>query len=96
MLAEARALGLIPPAAYALGWDHANCGQMCVRGGQRHWLRTMRHFPDRYADYEAREQGFRDRTGKDVAILKERRAGLTYPLTLAELRRREQQSDLAA
>lgn len=89
MLAEARSLGLTPPAAYDLGYDHANCGQLCVRGGQAHWLRTLRHFPDRYADYEAREQAFRDRTGKNVAILKERREGVTRPLTLAELRRRQ-------
>lgn len=96
MLAEARALGLSPPAAYSLGWEHANCGQLCVRGGQKHWLRTLRHYPDRYADYEIREQRFRRRTGKNVAILKERRAGTTYPLPLTELRRRAQQTGAAA
>lgn len=88
MLAEARAFGLTPPLAYELGFDHANCGQLCVRGGQKHWLRTLKYFPDRYAEYEAREQQFRDRTGKDVAILKETRQGVVYPLPLAELRRR--------
>jgi len=88
LLAEARALGLRPPRAYELGFDHANCGQLCVRGGQKHWLRTLEHFPDRFLDYEAREQRFRQRTGKNVAILKERRAGRTLPLPLAELRRR--------
>ena len=93
MLAEARALGLTPPAAYSLGWEHANCGQLCVRGGQQHWLRTLEHFPGRYADYEAREQRFRDRTGKNVAILKERRAGITHPLSLVDLRRRDQRVD---
>jgi hypothetical protein len=88
LLAEARALGLRPPRAYELGFDHANCGQLCVRGGQKHWLRTLEHFPDRFTDYEAREQHFRQRIGKNVAILKERRAGRTFPLPLAELRRR--------
>lgn len=88
MLAEARALGLTPPLAYELGFDHANCGQLCVRGGQKHWLRTLKYFPDRFAEYEDREQQFRDRTGKDVAILKETREGVVYPLPLAELRRR--------
>ncbi|WP_158892723.1 hypothetical protein [Amycolatopsis anabasis] len=87
MLAEARSLGLTPPLAYDLGYDHANCGQLCVRGGKKHWLRTLRFFPDRFADYEAREQRFRDRSGKNVAILTERRAGETIPLPLAELRR---------
>lgn len=88
LLAEARAAGLRPPRAYELGFDHANCGQLCVRGGQKHWLRTLEHFPDRFADYEIREQRFRQRTGKNVAILKERRADRTLPLPLAELRRR--------
>jgi hypothetical protein len=38
--------------------------------------------------HEVREQRFRKRRGKNVAILKERRAGRTFPLPLAELRRR--------
>lgn len=90
MLAEARALGLRPPRAYELGFEHANCGQLCVRGGQKHWLRTLEHFPDRFADYEEREQRFRRRIQKNVAILKQRRGGRTIPLPLAELRRRHQ------
>ncbi|MCK2240032.1 MULTISPECIES: hypothetical protein [unclassified Crossiella] len=92
MLAEARALGLTPPQAYELGFSHANCGQLCVRAGQKHWLNTLTHFPDRFADYAEREQKFRTRTGKDVAILKETRGGVTYPLTLTELRRRHEQA----
>jgi hypothetical protein len=90
LLAEARAIGLRPPRAYDLGFGHANCGQLCVRGGQSHWLRTLDHFPDRFADYEEREQQFRRERGRDVAILKERRGGQTRPLPLAELRRRYQ------
>lgn len=90
MLAEARALGLVPPRAYELGYDHANCGQQCVRGGQKYWLRTLAHFPHRFLDNERREQRFRHRTGKDVAILKERRGGVTTPLPLARLRHRAQ------
>jgi hypothetical protein len=97
MLAEARALGLTPPEAYSKGWLHANCGQRCVRGGQKHWLRTLRYYPDRFADYENREQEFRRALGKDVAILKERSGGVTRPLPLAELRRRhEEQTGEAA
>lgn len=95
LLAEARALDLRPPQAYALGFDHANCGQRCVRGGQKYWLRNLECFPDRFADYEAREQRFRRRTGKNVAILRERRAGRTIPLPLSELRRRYQAGQIA-
>jgi hypothetical protein len=95
LLHEARMLGLQPPRAYDLGFGHANCGQLCVRGGQRHWLQTLEHFPDRFADYEEREQRFRRERGRDVAILKERRAGTTRPLPLAELRQRHQATTAA-
>jgi hypothetical protein len=87
MLAEARALGLTPPAAYDEGFAHANCGGCCVRGGQSHWLRLLERHPDRFADYERREQRFRAEFG-DVAILKEQRDRVVRPLPLAELRRR--------
>jgi hypothetical protein len=87
MLAEARALGLSPPDAYAEGFAHANCAGMCVRAGQRHWRRLLEIHPQRFREAEIQEQRFRDRYG-DVAILKETRGGTTYPLPLAELRRR--------
>ncbi|GLX06721.1 hypothetical protein [Microbispora sp. NBRC 16548] len=88
MLAECEALGIEVPLLYRLGYEHNNCSGMCVRAGQRQWLRTLVTFPDRYAQAEAREQEFRDRFGKDVAILRETVRGERRPLTLAELRRR--------
>lgn len=87
MIAEAQASGLTPPEAYQELYAHANCSGLCVRGGQAHWRRTLRLHPDRFADYERREQAFRDVYG-NVAILKETRHGTTYPLPLAEVRRR--------
>ncbi len=45
-------------------------------------------FPDRYAQAEAREQQLRAELG-DVAILREHRGGVSRPLTLTELRRRQ-------
>lgn len=87
MVAEARALGLRPPDAYAEGFSHANCSGLCVRAGQAHWLRLIDKHPARFAHYEHLEAGFRARYG-DVAILKQRRGGASRPLPLAELRRR--------
>jgi hypothetical protein len=67
--------------------SHNNCGGVCVRGGQRHWRHLLDVFPDRYAHAEAEEQRLRAELG-DVAILRERRGGVTRPLPLTELRRR--------
>jgi hypothetical protein len=89
MLAEARALGLTPPDAYAEGFNHANCAGMCVRAGQRHWLRLLEIHPDRFHQAEAEEQRFRNRFG-DVAILKQIHNGRSVPLPLSELRRRHE------
>lgn len=87
MLDAARAVGLTPPRLYELGFSHNNCGGACVRGGQKHWRHLLDVFPDRYAHAEAEEQRLRAELG-DVAILRERRGGVTRPLTLTELRRR--------
>jgi hypothetical protein len=62
-----------------------------VRAGQKHWLHLLDVFPDRYAEAETREQQLRAELG-DVAILRERRRGISRPLTLADLRRRHQPS----
>jgi hypothetical protein len=86
--AEARAMGLEPPRLYALGFSHNNCGGACVRAGQGQWKLLLEVFPERYAYAEMREQRFRERSGKDVAILRDRRGGVTRPLTLAAFRER--------
>jgi hypothetical protein len=62
---------------------------MCVRAGQRHWLRLLEIHPDRFRHAEAEEQRFRRRFG-DVAILKQIRNGRSVPLPLTELRRRHE------
>jgi len=89
MLDEARAAGVTPPRLYDLGFAHNNCGGVCVRAGQRHWTHLLATFPDRYLQAERREQELREQLG-DVAILRERRGGLSRPLTLTELRLRQQ------
>lgn len=75
MLAEAYSLGLTPPDSYREKFSHANCSGCCVRGGQAHWLRLLEVHPDRYLDYERREEEFRAEFG-DVAILKRQRGGV--------------------
>lgn len=87
MLDWARAEGLRPPQLYEQGFTHNNCFGVCVRAGQRQWRHLLEVAPDRYLAAEAEEEKLRTQLG-DVAILKERRRGVTYPLPLRELRRR--------
>ena len=94
LIAEAKAAGLVTPRMYDLGFEHANCGGSCVKGGQTQWVRLLKVFPARYARAEAAEVKMRALLGKDVSILRDRTGGVTKPLTLAVLRRRiEEQPD---
>jgi hypothetical protein len=60
--------------------------------GNTKWLHPLEVAPERYLAAEAHEDELRRLLG-DVAILKERRAGVSYPLPLRELRRRAQRDD---
>lgn len=82
--------GIREPALYRAGFEHNNCAGGCVRGGQAQWAHLLKVYPERYGDHERRENAFRERTGKDVAILRDRTGGDTKPLTLTALRERIQ------
>lgn len=88
LFAQARAVGLVIPRLYDLGFAHNNCGGGCVKGGQGQWARLLKVFPELYARHEAFEQRMRTTLGKDVSILRDRTGGTTKPLTLAALRTR--------
>jgi hypothetical protein len=87
MLDWARAEGIRAPRLYDWGFSHNNCRGACVRAGQRQWLHLLHTRPDTYAEAEREEDALREKLG-DVAILRERRDRVSYPLTLRELRRR--------
>lgn len=89
MLDAARTAGLEPPRLYALGFAHNNCGSLCVRGGHKHWAHVLEVFPERYAEAECQEAELRAELG-DMAILRERTGGRSRPLTLTELRERQE------
>ena len=80
--------GLALPRLYAMGFPHNNCGGGCIKAGQGHFLMLLDKLPEVYATWEGKEEAFRRWTGKDVAILRDRRGGDTKPLTLRELRGR--------
>jgi len=71
--------GLRIPRLYTLGFDHNNCGGMCVKMGQAHAAHALNVIPDVYLAWEREEQVFIDFIGKPVSILKDRRGGETKP-----------------
>lgn len=79
--------GIEPPRMYGLGYTHANCGGRCVKQGKGDWLRTLAHFPERYAASEEWEREMRkNETNADYAFLRHQEAGQVRPMTLQELR----------
>lgn len=80
--------GIAEPRLYGRGFPHNNCAGACVRAGQGQWAMLLRHNPERYAEEEFQEERFRAEVDKDVAILRDRRGGVTRPLTLRVLRER--------
>lgn len=92
VLDRVRADGLEPPRLYRMGFQHNNCGGSCIKQGQAGWALLLDMLPERYAEVEAKEEAFRQRTGKDVSILRDRTDGMTKPLTLRALRERREKS----
>lgn len=86
VLDELVAAGLVVPKLYARGFAHNNCGGACVKAGQASWRLLLKTDPERFAFEEEQERRFRDRTGKDVAILRDRSGGVSKPLTLEAFR----------
>jgi hypothetical protein len=79
---------LAPPAMYAQGFPHANCGGGCVRAGQAQFALLHRINPERFRVWEDNERELREHLGKDVAILSEDIRGKPVPLTLQKFRER--------
>jgi len=90
MIQWLKAEGIEPPRLYAMGFHHNNCGGFCVKSGQAQFELLLRTFPKRYAEHEAKEKAWREQTGEDYAILRDRRGGDTKPLTLEAFRKRLQ------
>lgn len=80
--------GIAIPRLYRMGMEHNNCGGFCIKAGQGHFAHLLRVLPERYLYHEGQEEAFRERTGKDVSILRDRTGGTVKPLTLRQLRKR--------
>ena len=86
MLNELNALGIETPRLYKMGFSHNNCGGFCCRAGQGHFLNLLKKMPDRFAEYEKKEEELRQYLEKDVSMMKKTKNGVTKPYTLRQLR----------
>jgi hypothetical protein len=93
MIAWAEREGLTPPALYARGYSHNNCGGGCVRAGQGQFTHLLSDNPERFDVWERNEAELRTYLAKDVSILRDRRGGTLKPLTLTALRTKVQTGD---
>jgi hypothetical protein len=82
--------GLRLPRLYQMGFPHNNCGGFCVKAGQASFALLLEQLPERYAAHEAKEEEFRTFIGKDVSIMRDRRGGVSKPLTMRAFRERHQ------
>lgn len=94
MLKECERDGLDPPRMYDEGFPHNNCNGFCVKGGQAHFLHLLNNRPAVFMENAGKERAFRTRTGKDVAVLRDRRGGVTKPLTMLEFKRQVESGEL--
>lgn len=86
MIEMARADGIEPPRLYSMGFPHNNCGGFCVRAGHGQFKILLEKNRDAYLFHERKEQELREYLGKDVAILRSRKGGVSRPVTLREFR----------
>ena len=80
--------GLEPPALYEEGFAHNNCGGRCVKAGQASWRLLLMKRRASYLEVEEKESAFCQMMGKTHTILKDRRGGISKPMTLRSFRER--------
>lgn len=80
--------GIAIPELYRLGFPHNNCGGFCIKAGAGQFALLYKTQPKLFAYHERREQEVINYLGKDVSILKRTVKGVTYNMTLWELRER--------
>lgn len=87
--------GIEPPAMYAAGFSHANCGGRCVKQGVGDWNRLRFWNYARFAEVRDWEQAQRAKGGAraDYAICRDSRNDMVRPLTLLEIEQRDEKPE---
>lgn len=86
LIDELRSKGINVPRLYEMGFPHNNCGGFCVKAGQAQFAKLLDLMPERYLRHEQEEARTIAQIGSDVAILRDRRGGMTKPMTLKQFR----------
>lgn len=81
--------GIRRPRLYERGFPHNNCSGGCVRAGQQAWAALLRTAPEVYAYHEHEEAAALASIPGALPILRDRTAGATSGVTLAEFRERK-------
>jgi len=82
----AEAEGLKRPRLYDFGFMHNNCGAFCVRAGQAHFYLLHKSMPEKYAEYEDKEESVYQAIGKRHPFLRVTENGVLKYITLREFR----------
>jgi hypothetical protein len=72
------------PRLYHQSFIHNNCGGACILAGLSQWNAVRIHFPERFAEAEAREAAFHSKTG--FSVCRDQSGGTVKPYTLQQLR----------
>jgi Phosphoadenosine phosphosulfate reductase family len=81
------AVDILPPILTRRGYPHANCKGGCVRAGMGQFAALSVDDPEAFEEWASEEEGMRQFLGReDIAILRDRRGGVTKPMTLRQLK----------
>lgn len=93
MLNELDRKGIEIPRLYKMGFSHNNCGGMCVRAGQAHFINLLKTMPDRFEWLEKYEKEMQEYLDRDVTILTRIVKGERQNLSLEQLRKEFQSNN---
>lgn len=83
---ELAILNIELPILYKLGFSHNNCGGVCVKGGQKHFINLLEHFPERFEYMVQKEKEIAEFLDANVTILTKTRNKKVLNYSLEELR----------
>lgn len=85
---ELESAGIKRPRLYDMGFPHNNCGGFCIKAGISQFVALRRQMPERFDYHMNQEAALREKLGKNVAILTDRRNKSKIPMPLSVLAER--------